>query len=59
MPDEIQDTRVPILTLWAVMAAEWLQCDPDLVVTLDSAAAGSGVQVTARTPGVKEDERSH
>lgn len=59
MPDKIKDTCVPVLTLWTVMAAEWLQCDPDPVVTLDSAAAGSGVQVKARTLGVREDERSH
>lgn len=59
MPDKIKDTCVPVLTLWTVMTAEWLQCDPDPAVMLDSAAAGSGAQVTARTPGVKEDERSH
>lgn len=59
MPDETQDTRPPVMTLWAAMAAEWLQCDPDPVVMPDSGAAGSDVPVTPQTTGVNEDELSH
>lgn len=58
MPDQIQETRVPVLTLWATMAAEWLQCGPDPAATLGSGVAGSSEPVTARTTGVEGGELS-
>lgn len=58
MSDQTQEARVPALTLWATMAAEWLQCASDPVVMLGSDAAGSSEAVTARTTGVEGGELS-
>lgn len=48
MSDQTQDTRVPVPTLWATMAAEWLQCASDPVVMLGSGVVGSSESAMRR-----------